>query len=631
MKRTQFLLLLILALHLVPRICRSDDSAIPHSIVVTATRLNTPFERVASSITVISGDELAKRKSDSVAEILETVPGLRLVRSGGMGSPTSATFRGAGAEHTLVLIDGVKLNDPISPARSFDFSGLSLGEIERIEITRGPESVLYGSDAVGGVIHIITKTGQGKTSRKLGLGYGRYETLSSWAAVNGSTPQMRYAFSGKVEQSEGYSAANVTYGNHEPDGRRSVSANARLDFDKEGLLPSSLSFRYSDSAFDNDSAGGPGGDDADYASSEQKWDGSLKVRSRHAANWEPHVALSYSNILRTAHKEPNASHPEFLRTRYEASRIGAEAQNDFFLNDENTLSIGLVVDRESGESQETFGTGSSGLANAAAGIFGAFLQHQFSSDRFFGTAGVRLDHHDRFGSQGTYRIAPGYRITESGTRLKTSIGTGFKAPSLYQLYSAFGDSSLRPELSFGYDAGIEQSFLDNALQASLTYFHLSLTNLTEFEPAIYRFRNQGAVDSQGVESLISARIVPAAKLTFNHTFTYVRDQATGLPLYRRPTHQGSAELEYEILGIETSLRARATGQRDDLDAVTLQRKTMPGYWVLDLSVSSTLPWSQEKPSKLMVSLKNVLDREYEEVDGYGTPGRSLFVAYEQEF
>ena len=591
-------------------------------IVVTATRLKATAEQVASSVTVISSEELEQKKTESIAGILESVPGLRIVRSGGPGSPVSAILRGANAEHTLVLIDGVRMNDPLSPSRSFDFGTLTLEGLERIEVIRGPESVLYGSDAVGGVIHLITKKGSGTPTGSFGLGYGSYRTTQTWTTLAGSAGSARYSVGGRFENTSGYSAANKKFGNTEADGRSAASANARLGFEPLKNLPADLTLQFSDSRFDNDSSGGPGGDDPDYQGTERKLTGAMRIQATHFDEWEPIANFSYVTSIRTARKTPNTNHPFPMDTEYESKRGAAELQNNLFLSDQNTLVLGITWDRESGRARENMNS-----MDVGANSIGTFTQHQFTSDNFFATLGARWDHHERFGGHATYRLAPGYSIPATGTRLRASFGTGFRAPSLYQLFSSYGDPQLQPEKSSGFDFSIDQSLAGGKLRATWTLFDLRLWNLTQFEPALNRFQNLGSASTKGLETSVEADLTQKLKSVLTYTFTHAKD-GNGLPLYRRTRHQGSLEVTFEHLDFNSAFISRVVGPRDDLDALVFTRKRLPGYWTLDFRASQKI---RKTASKLLMRIENALDRDYQEVDGYGTAGRTLTIAFQQGF
>jgi len=215
------------------------------TVFVTANRVDTPIDQVAGSISIIPGDEIEARHITNLGDVLRGMPGVDVVRSGPIGGNTAVFLRGANSEHTLVLIDGVEANDPISPTRAFNFSDLDTNNIERIEILRGPQSTLYGSDALGGVINIITKKGDGALQAYASAEGGSYDTYVERAGLSGSQDTLNYSLGFNQENSRSISAANRKYGNLEEDGYKNTGFSSRLGFEPSDVLRFNLSTRHS--------------------------------------------------------------------------------------------------------------------------------------------------------------------------------------------------------------------------------------------------------------------------------------------------------------------------------------------------------------------------------------------------
>ncbi|HEB35661.1 MAG TPA: TonB-dependent receptor, partial [Candidatus Aminicenantes bacterium] len=236
---------------------KASTSSIQHEIVVTATRLETPAKEIASSVTVITKEQLEQSRKATVIEALQEVLGVSIIQNGPPGAAASVFLRGANSEHTLILMDGVELNDPISPSRSFDLAHLTLDNVERIEILRGPQSTLYGSDALGGVVNIITKKGQGKPEFSLSSLAGSYGTIITSAGINGSTERIQYSLGTSYFRSDGFSAASANYeGNEEKDGYRNLTIWGRLGFRLSDNLDVDFILRTLNTQIDIDNAGG---------------------------------------------------------------------------------------------------------------------------------------------------------------------------------------------------------------------------------------------------------------------------------------------------------------------------------------------------------------------------------------
>ncbi|MDD2337110.1 MAG: TonB-dependent receptor plug domain-containing protein [Geobacteraceae bacterium] len=238
-----------------------QDSSQLEEIVVTANRNEAALDEIGSSISVITREEIDRSKKPFVLDLLRTVPALDVVQSGGPGGLTSVSIRGAASEYTLVLLDGVRMNDPSTPGASYDFANLTTDNIERIEVLRGPQSTLYGSDAMGGVINIITRQGTGKPSGFVSAEGGSFGTATEKAAISGGTELLRYSLGLSREDTSGFSSAGEKYGNHETDGFHSTSISTRLGVTPSRIFDVDCIVRYLSTKADMDNGGGAGQDD----------------------------------------------------------------------------------------------------------------------------------------------------------------------------------------------------------------------------------------------------------------------------------------------------------------------------------------------------------------------------------
>ena len=282
-----------------------------HTVVVTATRIETPAREVASSVTVIPGYEIDRSRRPDLIEALRAVPGLAVLQNGGPGEAASVFVRGSKSEHVLVLLDGVEVNDPMNPSRSFDFAHLAAGGIERIEVLRGPQSPLYGSDALGGVINVLTRRGQGRPSLSLTAQGGSEATAAAALEGGGSSGAFDYSFGLSRFSTAGVSAASNAYpGNSEKDGYANTSLSGRAGLKLRGGVEADLIVRAVASSTDTDSFGGPGGDDPN---SKQTYR-SLFVRGQARAlfagsAWEQKLGISYVGARRENDNPTDAAHP----------------------------------------------------------------------------------------------------------------------------------------------------------------------------------------------------------------------------------------------------------------------------------------------------------------------------------
>jgi vitamin B12 transporter len=606
-----------------------------HDIVVTATRLETPAREIASSVTVITAGELERSKKAFVLEAVRGACGVSTLQNGGPGATASVFLRGANSEHTLVLVDGVEINDPVNPSRSADLAHLSLVNIERLEIIRGPQSPLYGSDALGGIINVITAKGTGGPRWTLTSSGGSYGTIAGQAGFSGSTGRLDYALDLSRYRTDGISSASRSYeGNSEKDGYNNLTLAGRLGFKLRDNLDVTVAARSTWAATEIDISGGPGGDDPnsvqDYASLFLRGEfRGLFLRNR----WEQKLSLAVVESRRDYDNPADDIHPFDSENSFYRSRLfKLDWQNNIFLHHSTTFTIGLEIESERGDSeyvsQGLWGPFESIFPRQRAETTGLYVQDVIRlGDRFFAAAGLRFDHHTRAGNALTYRLAPAYIFPATQTKLRASIGTGFKSPSLYQLYAPptfygpIGNANLRPERSFGWEAGVEQPLLGGRVRAGATYFENDFENLVNYDSS-QGYINIGRAESSGVEVELEAR--PGRDLLFFGSLTHLRaqDMIAETSLLRRPKDVFSAGLSFSFLkSLACTLSLDCIGEREDMDYSSwpARRVALPAYSLLDGVVS----WDVRPGIQVFLRLDNILDAEYEMVYGYGTPGFSI--------
>ena len=604
-------------------------------VVVTATRVETPMEEIASSVTVISSEEIERKQKTHVMEILRGIPGLDVVRTGGAGKNTSVFIRGANSEHTLVMIDGVEVNDPISPGRSYDFAHLTVDNIERIEVIRGPQSTLYGSDAIGGVVNIITKKGEGKPKFFLSAEGGSFTTFREATGISGGNKWVNYSFALSRFDTEGISTASKKDGNYERDGYENTSLSAKLGFKPMDNLGIDFILRYMDAKTELDNFAGVGGDDPNYVQKSNQFLFKTQVGlSLFNDLWIQKLGLALNDHNRDIKNKKDSQHPfDYEKGRYDGQLLKFDWQHHLQLHKTNALMFGLEYEREEGKSkyywESLWGPGQSIFPKKTANIKGYYIQDEIKLwDRLFATLGIRIDDHSRFGSETTYRVAPAYLIKETDTKIKGTFGTGFKAPTLYQLFAPatlwgpIGNKDLKPEKSKGWDFGVEQNFFKNRVTLGATYFRNDFKDLIQFDWG-QGYINIAKAKTEGVELFASAKPIDDLTLRINYTYTDTEDKTTGEALIRRPKNKIGFDINYHFLNNgNVNLGVIYVGKRDDLDfSISPSRRVkLDQYTLVNLAVSYDIT----KNFQLFGRVENLLDKEYEEVKGFGTPGLSFF-------
>lgn len=588
-------------------------------IVVTAHRVDTPAHQVGSSFTVITADEIAKSGQVQVADLLRTVPGLDVVRSGGLGQVASIFIRGANAAHTLVMIDGTEVNDPMSPGNAYDFAHLALENIERIEIVRGPQSTVYGSDAMAGVIHIITK--QGRQGHHLGLDLeGRsHGTHREVLRADGRNARFDYSLSASNLESQGYSLSTP---DGDEDGYDHRDLSARLGYVLNDHWSLGLITRYADGKADIDSGPGPYGDDPNYWTDAQETQIKAKTNWNLAnGRWQGELSAAMEKIDRESVNAIDEAYPvDRVNATYAGERQRFNWQNVLKLGEDQLLTVGLDHEEDRGDSlydsDGVFGPYTAVFEEQEARTSGFYLQDHLTFNDLALTVGGRFDDHNRFGSKSTWRVAGSYRMIGEAY-LKASLGTGFKAPSLYQLYSPSGNTELEAEESLGWDFGAHLAVPSTQLNLGLSLFRNEYDNLIDFSSVTFTYANFGKVDTSGLEFTLDWRLNDDLLLGASFTSTKAED-AQGDQLVRRPRSKADLHASWAInKRASTLIELRHVGKRSDFDFVNFTGKVdLDAYTLVNLG--GTLQIGQHLG--LSVRVDNLLDEDYDEVFGYTTPG-----------
>ena len=599
---------------------RLDDE----SIVVVATRVATPIAQVASSVSVITAADIEARQQRSLPDVLRNVPGVNIVQTGGAGGQTSLFLRGSNASHTKVLVDGMDIGDPATPSGAADISKFLSGDIARVEVLRGPQGALYGSDAIGGVVNIVTTAGEGPLKLSGSAEGGSFDTFNQSASASGSSGGVSYAVS---LQHVHAGATPVTPINLLPPGQRrnddfydNFTATTKLGFDLADNFDIGFTGRYLNSL------GKITGDAFDFVtfssfpSPTRTRISTVQYQSRataHLVLWDGRfdqtLGLAYGSTI-TATQDPDNGDSRAI-----GDRVKLDWQGNVIVADGQTLVLGAEHARDALHPGLSFGFPnplSRGI-NTNAGY--AALQSDFGRG-IYNSISIRYDDNSRFGDRTTWRVAPVWAIEDTGTRLKASAGTGFKAPSLQQLYGTFGGNALlKPETSFGYDVGVEQSLLDGALSGGVTWFHNDIKNLIVSGPApTFTLANIGRARTQGVESFIRWKALDTLNLGLDYTYTDAIDAGTKLALLRRPRHKISATGDWQAtdeLLLNTTLLyvgPQIDGNRD----FSIPRLKQDGTVTMDLAASYRLT----EQFSLFGRIENLFDTSYQSPEGFLRPG-----------
>jgi vitamin B12 transporter len=597
-------------------------------IIVSASRLETRESNVASSVTVVSQEEIQAGHYTTVAQALRKVPGLDLVQTGGPGGNIAAFLRGANSEHTLIMLDGIELNNPASPNRSYNLANLTLENVDRIEVIRGPQSMLYGSDAMGGVINIITKRADRGARVTVSSEAGSYRTFNQVAQVAFSDEVFDSSTAVTRQDIGGISAANARDGNTEHDGYENTSLTNSSKLAVTQKTDIKTTTRYTRSHASLDDSGGPGGDDPNRFLFNEEFFVRGEAVGRHLSDTLTTAAwTSYSHHYLKDYNNPDQFSPETMRSSYggDLFDFGGKAA----WSPEKWLSavVGAETQRERADSSYysagVYEPYSDELYGQSARTNSFYAESKVSyEDVAFVDAGIRHDNHSIFGGRTTFRVAPAV-LLGSDTKLRGSAGTGFKAPSLVQLYSTYGNPDLSAESSVGWDVGVDQQLFSKDVTASLTYFHNTFENLISFNPSTFVLENIKDARTSGLEASVAVSLSKTVSTKVSYTYTDTQDQETHESLLRRPKNKAVVGVTYAPSDrFSAGVQWRAFSSRFDYDfsGWEPQRTTLGGYGLVDFNASYRL----YKDVSLFTRIENLFDKEYEEVYGYGTMGAAAY-------
>lgn len=595
-------------------------------VIVTATKSEIYQAEVGSSTTVITAEDLNKTGKRTVSEALRDVPGVAVVQNGAFGGSTSVYLRGSKPGHTLVLIDGIEVNDPMSTDRSFDFAHLTTDNIESIEIVRGAQSTLYGSDAMGGVINIITKKGKGKPKFEITSSGGSHKTFREGVGLSGSTNKLNCSIYASRLDSEGVSKARD---GSEKDGYENTVISSKMGYRILDDSELNLVMRFTDAKTDIDD--GAYDDDPNYTAWWRNLATKLSFNQAISPKWDHNLSFSYNGVRRKYRDgKDSVDTTEDIQSWYKGNNKKVEWQHNFPIVDWDTITAGFEYEEERGTFYYRSKTSITKFDRTSVNNEGYYFQNQFNlGDYLFITPGLRIDDHELFGTEDTYKISGAYLLPIQ-TRLKANWGTGFKAPSLYQLYSNYGNPNLKPDESRSYDFGFEQSCFNSKVSFGLTYFHNDFKNMVDFDldsasPTYYKYINIGKAKTQGFEVEYSFKPIEDLKVGINYTYTDTEDKETGKKLARRPENQAGLNINWSFLK-KTNLNLGVTYAGHNWNDAANNQKVEP-YAKVDIAASYDLT----ENFQIFGRIENVFDRRYEEIRGFAALRRSFYAGGKVSF
>ncbi len=607
---------------------------IHHEVTVTATRTPTATREIGQTLTLITAEDIEAQGARDVLQVLETVPGFNVVRAGSFGATSSVFARGGESDFNLVLIDGVQVNQP---GGTFDFADLTTTNIERIEIVRGPSSVLYGADAMTSTIHIITRKGEGKPSGNLRFEGGTFDTYLFRGGLQGEAKKLQYSLGGHYSQSDGLHELNNQYDKFE------LSANTAFHLNTSSSIGANA--RYLDSGYHFPTDGSGAVVDPNDFRESQEGVYSVFYENLFTNRYSTKVHYGYYRRVSKNFTVEDGT-VDFSDSTFETTenRNYLDWQNNLQLDAHNLITAGVSYEREASETAD--------LARRSVGLY---LQEQFSwADRFFLTVGARYDNNNRFESFATGSVSAGYLINDE-FKIRASWGNGFRAPNFSEIigfpsFGIVGNEALNPEKNVATDFGLD--YVSRSLRAGVsgTVFFNRFSDLIEFSffvaPGTPNYLNVEEAKSQGLE--LEGFLSPTEDLRLGFQYTLTDTEVTnagtvpggsfveGEPLLRRPRHLGGPYAEFRRERYKLRIDFKYKGERDDVQFFpdfSSARVVLPAYWKVDFGITVPIVRLSDSGSDVALVFRgeNIFNTQYTEIAGFESPGRSLLAGLDLSF
>lgn len=592
-------------------------------VVISASHIETEKDSVPPSISIITREDILKSNIRDISKLLNMIAGITIVRSGAPGQTSHMYIRGARPSHTAVMMNGVLINDPSSVDNSFDFNNISMGEIQRIEIIKSAHGSINGSSAMGGIINIIPREFEDKNALDLSAEASIKSTRGSHQNIFASYRNKFFNISlnfGNEFQREVYASDPDLELNDCPDPFNRTYASLHNTI-KYNNITNSIFLRYSYARSNIDSFGGDYGNDPNYLARNRYYSliNNLKMDT-------DNISLRYSlGIIRTK-REYNNEPDEFSADLVESNYNGYNFRNYLSLKVYDSFIMGMEYNQNR-MSYDYFSDGDWGpyhdiLETQVQRYNSYFIEYNYSGDNYGIVSGLRYDDYEQ-NDKMTYRITPFYRFRN--TSFYANLSTGFKVPSLYELYSPYGNPELENETAISYELSVLQKFPEMNLEFSVSYFHNKYENLIDFDSYLWQYYNVGKSKSEGIEFSLDYTHNQNFQLKFMSEILSAKNTITGEFLLRRPRYKHglivNSILPYDFnLWTEISLISR----RDDIvydENYEPARTSLDSYYNINLSLSRNFT------DKLQAYLRidNLLDENYHYIKGYARSTRIIYL------
>jgi vitamin B12 transporter len=597
-------------------------------VVVSATRQPADADRLPADIEVINVDTAIVRGQSNLADALTGTTGLNVSRSGGFGQQTSLFSGGSNSNHTLVLFDGIRLNDAASPGSAFDTGQDTLGGLSRVEVVQGPMSALYGSDALGGVINILPRRGgEGPINGRLDLFGGSFGSLGGSAGIDGTLGRLRYTINGDAFVTDGDDLVPDRMSTHtgDEDGAETTTLTGVLEYALTDSFSVDLLLRRRDARADYDAFIYPPPtfneqrvDDPDLEFAQND----LSV-SRIGARWAITDTLSLRATTGQVIQERVEADAGVSTSSYDGERRFSDVTADW-TSGALSLSAGFEQQNESVHIDQGFAT-----VVASQDHHGAFIVGKYEADRLTLTGAVRVDEFEGFGAETTWRAGASLQLTQN-IRAYGAYGTSFRAPTLYERFIYFGNPNLEPERGAAWEVGADALFTtfgrDDGIEIGGLYRSLDIEDLIDFN-SFFSYANIDEASVKSAEARVAVRPLSWLTARASYVSTNAQDDVADTPLLRRPTDMWSASIDLERGRFSGSFGWRHVGERTDQiygnDGFYQGVGDTHAYDVLRASAA----WRFADGVQVYIAGDNIGDEDYEPVNGFAGAPSSVTVGF----
>ena len=577
-------------------------------MVVTATRTETPIEHIAGSVTIVTREEIENRGQATLSDVLKDIPGIAVTQSGGPGNHTTIRMRGGEDRFVKLLINGMAIGDyATGTTPHYDlWNFLGTEDIERIEVIRGPQSALYGSDAISGVVNIITKRGRGEPKFFLKGEGGSLDTRRASGGVNGSYEGFSYNLTLSYNENGGmYEHSEFT----------SKMASGRFGYQFNDDMDISLFLQYTDSSLNmggqsNDTTMKVYDDPRAYRKAKLFYS-NLEFRQKITSFWDHKLTLGYDKEEKKPYDpydgvldETDNINDKKLVGKYVSPVIKVHWQNNFYIGDIDTVTAGFEYQKVDIDRRSTSSTVYS-VIDKSENTKSGYLQNQLLllDESLSFISGVRLDDDSAFGDHTTYNLGLAYILKNYGTKFKATYGTGFAAPSMFNLYHPeYGNPDLKPEESESWDVGIEQKLFQDKVAFEVTYFSNDFKDMIAYDSSLGHYINRENADSNGIEAGITLHLLKNLNLSAYYTFTEGSEDGTDLA--KVPKHSVLFNAMYKFGGFVVGADVNYVGDRlawDHKEENRLDEFTMVNVYA---------SYQINKYINIFARVENLLDEDY---------------------